>query len=65
MVAVFAIIVYRVVIHTVFALSVDPATLGVVGDVVSPSMLTTITTSLISLLIIFLLNKVKCCCFCT
>ena len=65
MVAVFAIIVYRVVMHTVFALSVDPATLGVVGDVASPSMLTTITSSLISLIIILLLNKVKCWCFYT
>nr|CAB3221917.1 anoctamin-5 [Phallusia mammillata] len=56
--AVFAVIVYRLVIAAVFASSVDLSSLGSLSSVATPSMLTTITASLLSLIIIMCLNFV-------
>uniref|UniRef100_H2YZL9 Anoctamin n=1 Tax=Ciona savignyi TaxID=51511 RepID=H2YZL9_CIOSA len=56
--AVFAIIVYRLAISAIFAVSIDLSSLGAIGTFATPAMLTTITASLLSLIVIMLLNKV-------
>lgn len=59
--AVFAVIVYRLAIKAVFAVSVDLTSIqdvGVIGQFATPQMLTTITASCISLVVIMILNKV-------
>uniref|UniRef100_H2YZM2 Anoctamin n=1 Tax=Ciona savignyi TaxID=51511 RepID=H2YZM2_CIOSA len=54
----FAIIVYRLAISAIFAVSIDLSSLGAIGTFATPAMLTTITASLLSLIVIMLLNKV-------
>ncbi|XP_078488512.1 anoctamin-5 isoform X3 [Ciona intestinalis] len=56
--AVFAVIVYRLAISAIFAVSVDLSSLGAIGTFATPAMLTTITASMLSLIIIMCLNKV-------
>lgn len=59
--AVFAVIVYRLAIKAVFAVSVDLTSLqdvGIIGQFATPQMLTTITASCLSLVVIMILNKV-------
>ncbi|CAK8678217.1 unnamed protein product [Clavelina lepadiformis] len=56
--AVFAVIVYRLAINAIFAVSLDLSSLGAIGEFATPSLLTTITASLISLIVIMILNKV-------
>lgn len=59
--AVFAIIVYRLAIKAVFAVTIDLSSVqdvDVIGQFATPQMLTTITASCLSLIVIMLLNKV-------
>ncbi|XP_077971409.1 anoctamin-5-like isoform X2 [Styela clava] len=59
--AVFAIIVYRLAIKAIFAVSIDftqVQDVELIGQFATPQMLTTITASLLSLIVIMVLNKV-------
>ena len=57
--AVMAVIIYRIVISSVFAYQLQPDKLGSIGSYATPSLLTTVTGSCLSLVVIMALNNVS------